>query len=173
MMYSNVMFSFDEEDFTRPMTKQKYNLGEKVCINSPLSNSIYASVYMYIQCPLGLSDRPYDAYKPYMVGQNFQIDQYATPYEPNQVEVVCPQFDLKEGEYAFVLYQGEGLFLIEGSGVGSKGAYLKAEGDIDVWGYSPTRVGSAAAFLTEDITDRTIPRKGALFGHEVNVSPTA
>ena len=172
MIYTDLKLSLNHDDFLSPTSEQKFNLGEKITINRGLDDSLYSSTYVYIRCPEGLADRPFNAYCPYMIGTNFELDQYATPYEPNNVDVICTQFYMTAGQYGFALYQGEGLFLMEGTGDALRGAYVKAEGDIGEWGYQTSRVGATAGFVSET-SDRSEPVKCVLFGHEVNVSPVA
>ncbi len=165
---SKYLLSVPDDVYVRAFDKQIYSLGTLILNKN--TNSIYAQHLIFCSAT-------FDVFKhqPYFIGKNSELIQYSSSYQPEGQVVVCPQFDIKAGQFGFVIYQGEGLFKLEDTVAFAKNSYIRAEGDIpDAFGkkYGDTINQVVCGFLTEDQETGQNPVKCCLFGQEISIPPT-
>ena len=159
MIHPNIIQSFDSETFSTAFDDQRYKLGYFTYNES--ANSSYSQGWIFAQATF---DVP--AYYPYFLGKDFELIQYSPSYQPESQRVVATQFDIKAGQYGFVLWQGEGLCQLEDTVAYDKGRFIRTEGDEIEFGkdYSAIPSSSAVGFLTEDQETGQNPVKCCLWG---------
>ena len=145
----DLRFTYDQEDFNMAHDVQKYGLGLKVSIED-IGNE-YMTIYYYFKAKENL-----DAYFP------VEIDSFIEAQKPTNpdynMELVIPQYNVLQGQYAFGVFQGRCKVSVFARNVPmSEGDYGKAEND------ETSLVPQTNSFLTagsmgvieEDITSGT------------------
>ena len=173
-LFSSTIEVSNSTDIEGPDSVQRYKLGTKLIVHSELEDSLYTQEWFYCYAPYDVGDQRITddgMGLPHMIGSRYHLVDWTQSFNPDMAQVVASQWNIAQGQYSFVLFKGEGNMQMERLDLFKPaGTYLKAEGDLEVFGQTGTRTAYTCGFTTEDREIGQKYVKGCLFGIQTNVS---
>ena len=164
---------FSSKDLNGPDDVQEYKLGTRIIVYQDIEESKYNQEWIYCKASTDIGDQNITddgKGKPHMIGGKFETVDWSVGYNPDMAQVIMSAWNIKAGQYSFFMYKGEYELRMEGNVYQPEGQYLKAEGDLTVFGRTTLRTAYTVGFTTQSREVDQVFVKGCLFGIQTAVS---